>query len=476
MTLARSIHAWLDELATGYDPVAGAASTLPPDSLVSSSSVTSFVIGTGTDIFSLLQPELETAEEEIIFVTCFWAKSSSLRKLCDSLKALSTKALQRGSKKIKVRICFSSLSLLQKLFHTRSPLGRVYPPSTWVKKLGLPKPEDLTGLDITVKSKFLLPFGVMHPKFIIIDKKIVLIPSCNVSWEPWFEGCVKLSGSIVLRFHHFWQSFWEGESQSLNTGDEESPRVVFDIRDQTPPSIGSVTSSFRIVSIDSYEPIPTILLPSGHHINPHFRPWPWQSVPPPPHTPLNTFLLHMFSKARKEIYIQTPNITSPSVLNALLDCLKGGVNVKILTNDRLMVLEQLVTAGTTTSRCIKRLIRHYEKETQSMDEETGLPGQLGVFYWQPERSPHITNDELCTAQRSHLKITIVDMEVTILGSGNMDRASWFTSQELGVALFSADFARNIWVEGILPSMIKNCRYRYTSNGFVMDPLGNNQEN
>ena len=30
-------------------------------------------------------------------------------------------------------------------------------------------------------------------------------------------------------------------------------------------------------------------------------------------------------------------------------------------------------------------------------------------------------------------MTIVDGEVLVLGSGNLDRASWFTSQELGVA-------------------------------------------
>jgi len=37
----------------------------------------------------------------------------------------------------------------------------------------------------------------------------------------------------------------------------------------------------------------------------------------------------------------------------------------------------------------------------------------------------------------------VDEEITVLGSGNMDRASWFTSQELGVAIFSQDVAREV---------------------------------
>lgn len=36
--------------------------------------------------------------------------------------------------------------------------------------------------------------------------------------------------------------------------------------------------------------------------------------------------------------------------------------------------------------------------------------------------------------KCHLKCTIVDDKAVVLGSGNMDRASWFTSQEVGVAI------------------------------------------
>jgi phosphatidylserine/phosphatidylglycerophosphate/cardiolipin synthase-like enzyme len=40
-------------------------------------------------------------------------------------------------------------------------------------------------------------------------------------------------------------------------------------------------------------------------------------------------------------------------------------------------------------------------------------------------------------------MTIVDEEVLILGSGNLDRASWFTSQELGVAFFDKVMVTNV---------------------------------
>ena len=47
-------------------------------------------------------------------------------------------------------------------------------------------------------------------------------------------------------------------------------------------------------------------------------------------------------------------------------------------------------------------------------------------------------------RRSHIKCTLVDEEVIVLSSGNMDRASWYTSQELGIALEGRQVVRNLW--------------------------------
>lgn len=50
----------------------------------------------------------------------------------------------------------------------------------------------------------------------------------------------------------------------------------------------------------------------------------------------------------------------------------------------------------------------------------------------------------CTAAvKSHVKALIVDGEITVLGSANGDRASWFTSQEVNVAVFDATFAGEV---------------------------------
>jgi phosphatidylserine/phosphatidylglycerophosphate/cardiolipin synthase-like enzyme len=193
----------------------------------------------------------------------------------------------------------------------------------------------------------------------------------------------------------------------------------------------------------------SLFLPSPHHRNPRFSFLPWKPCPSPSPTPLNTFLLSALRNAQRYIYIQTPNLTSPPVLSALLDALDWGVNITIVTSERLMILEQLVTAGTTTKRCLNKLIKQHksllQRQQRHASDWTGAevfgvtrPGRLQVFFFQPQSPPMEGEDAKAIAEptQSHLKLVNIDDEWTILGSGNMDRASWYTSQELGVAFWS----------------------------------------
>lgn len=384
-----------------------------PESLITSTSKPTFFTGSGDGVFARVLPQLEAVESELVIVTCFWAKSSSLDCLYETLRNISTRAVQNG-KKIKVFIGLSSVSLWQKLFHTSSLAGHTYKSSEWHSKLSLPSLKELKGLDLTVKSIFIRPFSVMHPKFIILDRKQVWLPSCNVSWETWFEGCAEFSGPMVDKFVQFWESFWVSS-----------------------PSRSALKKPVSV--LDSSQ---GLFLPSPHHVNPRFRLFPWQSTPDPPSTPLNVFVLNLLSSAASSIYMQTPNITATPVLNAMLSALQRGVNIHIVTSERLMILEQLVTAGTTTARCMKWLIRRYKllgKKADGADLEAGRElGELLIEYYMPR--PNAGKEE---PVQSHLKLTIADDNITVLGSGNMDRASWYTSQELGVALLDPAFAATV---------------------------------
>lgn len=386
-------------------------------------SVADFTVGSSLEIYtSAILPALESAQYEILFVTCFWARSASLEKLCSTLVKLSNRAhsLSTGTSRLRVRLCFSSRSLTQKLLHTSSAAGHVYPPSKW-RSLGLPPPEDLNGLDLQVKSLFVLPFSVMHPKFVIIDRQRVLLPSCNLSWESWLECCLPLTGPIVNSFVRFWHHTW---------GRDDWPDL--------PATPLPHQASSTVINHTA------VFLPSPHHRDPHFRPVPFISFAPPPPTPLNTLLLHLFSRAQDSIVLLTPNLTSPPVISALLEALSRGVNVTVITNRRMMILEQLITSGTITEICVWKLRRRYNRMRRQKlsryhheDLENGVDtrniGSLQIGYYRPT----------VEYKRTHIKCSTIDNRVVVLGSGNMDRASWYTSQELGVAIEGEEVVKGV---------------------------------
>ncbi|KAK3630861.1 hypothetical protein LTR22_021313 [Elasticomyces elasticus] len=393
-------------------------------SLLCTANVEDITFGTGHQIYTRkILPAIEAAETEVVLVTCFLARSVTLDDLGDSLRKLSVKA-QRNGKLIKVRICFSSSSIWQKLLQTSSLAGQIWPEAKW----GLPRKDELQGLDMEVKSIFQLPFSVMHPKFVVVDRQRVLLPSCNVSWEDWFEGCVDLNGVVVEQFVRFWQSFWAGE---------EDRQVK--IANSTTLSDQDTSASPAIVR-EAY----AVFLPSPHH---RFS-LPWVSSEQPPATPLNIYLLTVFARAERDIYMQTPNLTSTVVLSAILQALERGVDVVILTSRRLMRLEQIITAGTTTERSVRSLIKRYQAlkqhQTSPRDLEAGFvrsnPGRLIVRY---HKMRDATDQLEVEPAQSHLKLTIVDGKVAVFGSGNMDRASWHTSQELGLALTSEVLVKHV---------------------------------
>ncbi|KAK4149510.1 hypothetical protein C8A00DRAFT_37901 [Chaetomidium leptoderma] len=443
--------------------------------LVTNSRPESFQLGTGASIFTdSLIPAIASARHEVILVTCFWAPSTTLTALCDALtklaahrRALIQDALSRGATAIpplEIRICLSSRSLFQKLLHPQSRDGYVYPPSSWPRKLGLPEPALLEagGIHLQVKSLFFLPFSVMHPKFVIVDRQRALVPSCNVSWEPWLEGCVEITGDAVQSLLSFFSRTWENTRDFRQPLDLDGPIRVFDIRGAgfaMAPSTAHYRTAFR-----SQRALSTLVLPSSCHRNPCFHPFPWQKCAPPPGTPLNMALLQLFEQAQRSIYIQTPNLTCEPAIAALLDALARGVDVTIVTNRNMMLLEQLVTAGTTTSWCIRSLVRRFHKLKAARGSRTEIGahrdleaghqtiGRLRVSYFHAksragsgghERRPLVAASQGEEPMHSHLKLTLVDSEYTMLGSGNLDRASWYTSQELGILFHGHEFCATV---------------------------------
>lgn len=418
------------------------------------STATSFTVGTGNSIYkNVLLPAILNARSEVVLVTCFWAPSDTLDGLAATLKDLSQKT--NSARKIKVYICFSSRSTIQKLFHTSSPNGHVYPESALKHQLGLPAAEELSGLEVSCKSLFFRPFSVLHSKYVIVDRRRVFLPSCNVSWEEWYECCIGFEGLVVQHVFDFWKTVWM--PGMISDGLERSEEAHLH------------TKSFERATEQLLQ---TDLLPHRHNASLSRALW---LLPDHPEstirTPLNEALLRLITNAESEIIILTPNFTSQPALIAVCCALCRGVNVRLITNRRMMVPEQIATAGTVTEQCLKTLVKEYRQgfsgkwirrklalfqqfvvpvaETKSTSknefrmedgrDHSSLPfrterlGKLYISYFRPpSRAAKTQRGMAANCTKSHIKVTVVDRKAIVLGSGNMDRASWTTSQELGV--------------------------------------------
>ncbi|KIW18257.1 hypothetical protein PV08_02545 [Exophiala spinifera] len=432
----------------------------------------SLTTGTGYSVFkSLVIPSIANARKEVILATCFWAPSATRDGVRDALVALSNRALETSCR-ITVRICFSSSSLARNMLWPTPKDGQNYSPTQWAKLLGLSGPADVRGLDLAVTRKFFWPFGIIHSKYVIVDRKLAIFPSCNVSWERWFEVAVAIKGPVVQDLIVFHKSFWrppppsptgrstlvpigecerregEGDDEEEDHGDSDDDENV---GAQLNPGSSTASSTLNL------DPSPTVLLPSPHKTSllPFWcRPralvgqCPCMTIPSSSaseysQTPLLCTTHHLLSTARSSITMLTPNLTEPTVLDAIREALRRGVGVRVWTNRNLMTAEQMVTAGTTTPACVRNLRR----------TSRGVRGQLDVRFF----DDHVQRDTAATTSTSttkttpgvippggrettpvklHAKVTIVDDDKILLGSGNMDAASWRTSQELGVLIES----------------------------------------
>jgi hypothetical protein len=177
-----------------------------PRTLVTTSQPLSFTLGTGPQVLSSVLPQCLETKHEVIIVTCFWSTTSqSCRDVASLLRKLSARAIEQD-RRIQVRLCFSTESAWRR-FNPRRRTGKIHPPKSW-ERLGLPAKEEIKGLNLVVKSTFVPPFSVMHPKFILMDRERAWMPSCNVSWENWFEGCIEVRGNVTNKIFEFWSSFW----------------------------------------------------------------------------------------------------------------------------------------------------------------------------------------------------------------------------------------------------------------------------
>ena len=142
------------------------------------------------------------------------------------------------------------------------------------------------------------------------------------------------------------------------------------------------------------------------------------------------FQVEVITYAHRTIFIQTPILTSLAIVKALKQALLKKIQMIIYLPRNMMVLESLVT-GWSTTNCRVRSLQKWARRHQ----ETNLT----VEWFQGDSAQEFVVDR----DKTHLKFMVVDEELVIVGSSNLDRASACTSGEVNVAFSDPRLAKEI---------------------------------
>lgn len=186
---------------------------------------------------------------------------------------------------------------------------------------------------------------------------------------------------------------------------------------------------FPFIPIPNTEPVPMAMVSRKPYANINN-----ESV----FVPQNEAWLSLIRNAKRDIFIQTPDLNAKPLLPAIVTACKRGIEVTYYVclgyNDGG---ELLPGQGGTNEMAANYLYSQLEPAERQF---------LKVYYYVAADQDHPIHNNF--KQRScHIKLMIVDAAVAIQGSGNQDTQSWFHSQEVNVMVDSKVVCK-AWRDGI----------------------------
>ncbi|GAM86914.1 hypothetical protein ANO11243_049350 [Dothideomycetidae sp. 11243] len=154
--------------------------------------------------------------------------------------------------------------------------------------------------------------------------------------------------------------------------------------------------------------------------------------------PQNEAWLSCIRNAKRDVFIQTPDLNATPLTQAIVAALKRGVAVTYYVclgyND---AGELMPGQGGTNEMFATKLVESLSPFQRDL---------LTICYYVGKDQAHPIHNSF--KQRScHVKLLIADGHIGIQGSGNQDTQSWYHSQEINVMIDSEEVCRK-WREGI----------------------------
>ncbi|KAH0536671.1 hypothetical protein FGG08_006466 [Glutinoglossum americanum] len=355
------------------------------------------IISTLPDIASHIANCIARATTEVYLATNLWAHGSCTTLITNALRELSRRAGERGQRrKIAVKVIYDrgdvrqvskkekQVTYLWKFFDNHL----IVPPSSYTTgAIKLPAPDEIPNIDMQVMNYHRPLLGIFHSKYVIIDRAIALLMSCNLWDTDNVEMMCHFEGPIVDSFYDMALMSWH---KTL-----DPPLPMLDMPAAVGKWNGNVSgqpSLCQRTSSDSYAT--PLSSPSTTHIS--------TSDKLPPHTTDDPHYDPDIESEAARVQASVSPFEQESRMQAVTKHLRG-------TNE--MTVHKMYT---------------------SLDPEQRK--NLHVHYYVAKDQTRPINAKF--KERS-FKLLIVDDHLSIQGNGNQDTQSWFHSQEINVMLDSA---------------------------------------
>ncbi|KAH8427395.1 IQ calmodulin-binding motif protein [Aspergillus melleus] len=427
------------------------------------------------------------AEKEVFLGTNFWIHSDASTLVTNSLRELSKRAGERGTKVI-VKVIYDRGDPRQ-VCENRLDVPEKKYTSSQVK---FPPVEEIPNLDLQVINYHRPIFGTFHAKFMVIDRRVALLQSSNVQDNDNLEMMIRMEGPIVDAIYDTalvsWGKSFDAPLPMLSSPAADAPMPSFDTKfpDEQGGILPELTKDDPHYDVDvgqEAQRVNGMVEPREgesrtqavtRHLNtttqpnttgdasdvdhePPMRPY----VPLPPHkpfpialvnrepfggpshtsvyTPQNSAFLSAIQNAQSSIFIQTPNMNAEPLLQPLLDAVKRGVIVTCYLCLGYNDAGQLLPFQNGTNEMISNRL-YAALETKEERSRLRIYNYVGKDQTKPIHNKF-------KKRSCHIKLMIIDEKVAIQGNGNLDTQSFYHSQEVNVLLDSPLVCRT-WLETI----------------------------
>ncbi|TDL14124.1 hypothetical protein BD410DRAFT_797330 [Rickenella mellea] len=448
------------------DPLAG---LVAPSLLGTSGTVPLSICSVIPDIMTHYAHLIANAQHEVFCATNYWEPSDAVTIVTDGIRALSKNVQERGGEKVVFKLMYDRGTPSQLIKnHT------VVPPDGW-EKVGIPKQEEIPGVQLEVVNYHRPPLGTFHAKYLVVDRRVACVNSNNIQDRPNLEMMVHVEGPIVDSFYDMALLSWANamnpplpllshptpwaETEYKFHWDNQNLKYIEE-RKEFEPTVDEATylqrvterlccKKFKADATVSASDVKRDFKP--YILHPEHKPVPIVMVNRNPkgmpghddaeHVPQDVAWISALKYAQKSVFIQSPTFNASPVVPAVMDACRRGVIVTLYVslgyND---IGEMIPFQGGTNEYVANKMI------TTLIAEGEGKQDNL-KFHWYTAKDQVKPIGASEKKRSSHVKFMSIDDQIAILGNGNQDTQSWFHSQEINIMIDSPDIVRAM-VSGI----------------------------